>query len=78
MKRDYWIATNDETGKTIVIVPLQSAIDAFSAMKVANKHFKVKLDSLHCVSGLKNRDKVESVDRLSSPSNCWMVWRDKR
>lgn len=75
--RDYWIATNDETGKTIVIVPLQSAIDAFSAMKVANKHFKVKLDSLHCASGLKNRDKVESVDRLSGPVNCWMVWRDK-
>ena len=75
--RDFWLATNDETGKTIVIVPLRSAIDAFSAMKVANKHFKVKLDDLHCVSGIKNRDKIESRDRLSGPVNCWMVWRDK-
>lgn len=51
--------------------------DYWIATKVANKHFKGKLDSLHCVSGLKNRDKVESVDRLSGPVNCWMVWRDK-
>lgn len=75
MNKEFWLATNDETGKTIVIVPLASAIDAFSAMKVANKHFKVKLDNLHCVSGIKNRDKIESRDRLSGPVNCWMVWR---
>ena len=71
----YWLANDDKTGKSMVIVPLYSAIDAFSAMKVANKHFKTKLDNLHCVSGIKNRDKIESRDRLSGPVNCWMVWR---
>lgn len=75
MNKEFWLATNDETGKTIVIVPLTSAKDAFSAMKVANKHFKTKLDNLHCVSGIKTRNKIESRDRLSGPVNCWMVWR---
>lgn len=77
MKKDYYLATDDKTGKTIVVVPLSSAIDALSALKVANRHFKVKKEDLHCVSGLKNGNHVESRDRLSSPVNCWMVWRRK-
>lgn len=75
MKKDYYLATNDKTGKTVVVVPLSSAIDAFDAMKVANKHFKVKKEDLHCVSGIMKKNKVESRDRLTGPVNCWMVWR---
>lgn len=77
VKEDYYLATNDKTGKTVVVVPLASAIDAFDAMKVANKYFKVKKEDLHCVSGIMNKakGKIESRDRLSGPVNCWMVWR---
>ena len=75
MKKEYYLATNDKTGKTVVVVPLASAIDAFGAIKVANKYFKVKKEDLHCVSGIMNKDKVESRDRLTGPVNCWMVWR---
>lgn len=75
MNKEYYLATNDNTGKTVVVVPLSSAIDAFDAMKVANKHFKVKKEDLHCVSGIMKKNKVESRDRLTGPVNCWMVWR---
>lgn len=75
VKKDYYLATNDKTGKTVVVVPLSSAIDVFDAMKVANKYFKVKKRDLHFVSGIMNKDKVESRDRLTGPVNCWMVWR---
>ena len=77
MKRDYWIATNDETGKTIVIVPITNASDAFRAQTIANRHFKVKVENLHCYAGVKRGDKIESITSLSEKSNCWMVWRDK-
>ena len=75
MSKEYYMATNDETGKTIVIVPDTVAKDAFEAMKIANKHFKVKVESLHCMAGIKKGDKVQSRDRLDGPVNCWMIWR---
>lgn len=77
VKKDYYLATNDKTGETIVVVPLHKAIVAFDAMKIANKYFKTKTTSLHCVSGIMNKakGKIESRDRLSGPVNCWMVWR---
>ena len=75
MIKDYWMATNDETGKTMVIVPIEKAADAFEAMKVANRHFKIKVDRLHCIAGVKKGNKVEGRDRLSGPATCWMVWR---
>ena len=75
MIKNYWVATNDETGKTMIIVPIERAEDAFAAKKIANKHFKVKLDRLHCIAGIKKGSKVEGRDRLSDHANCWMVWR---
>lgn len=75
MIKDYWLATNDDTGKTMVIVPTTRAKDAFEAMKIANKYFKVKVESLHCIAGIKRGDKIKGRDRLSGHVNCWMVWR---
>ena len=75
MIKDYWLATNDETGKSMVIVPITRAADAFEAMKVANKHYKTKVESLHCIAGIKKGSKVEGRDRLSDHANCWMIWR---
>lgn len=73
--RDYWIATNDETGKTIVIVPITNASDAFRAQTIANRHFKVKASDLHCIAGVKKGNKVEGRESLSQDVNVWMVWK---
>lgn len=75
MIKEYWIATNDETGKTIVIVPSTQAADAFRAQTIANKHFKVKASELHCMAGVKKGNKIESRTSLSEDTNCWMVWK---
>ena len=75
MKKEYYLATNDKTGKTVVVVPLASAIATSQAIRVANKYFKTKTGNLHCVSGIMNKDKVESRVRSTGPVNCWMVWR---
>lgn len=73
----YWLATNDETKKTMVIVPISAAETIFEAKKIANRHFKVKVENLHCYAGVKKGDKVENITSLSERSNCWMVWRYK-
>lgn len=73
----YWLATNDETKKTMVIVPISAAETLFKAKKIANRHFKVKILDLYCYAGVKKGDKVESITSLSEKSNCWMVWRYK-
>jgi len=73
--KDYWIATNDETGKTIVIVPITNASDAFRAQTIANRHFKIKASDLHCIAGTKKGNKIESRTELTQEVNCWMVWR---
>ena len=71
----YWLAEDDATGKTMVIVPARSVKDAFEAMKVANRYFKIKVENLHCIAGTKKGDKVKGRDSLSKSTNCWMVWR---
>lgn len=74
--RDYWIATNDETGKTMVIVPNKSQVlTAQDALAVANRHFKIKVEKLHIAAGVRKGNKVASVDDLNETGNCWMVWR---
>ena len=75
-EKEYLLATNDATGKTIVIVPDQVHVyTAFDARVIANKHFKAKADSLHVMAGIRKGNKIESVDDLNSKANCWMVWR---
>lgn len=76
MDKGYLLATNDKTGKTMVIVPNKdNSIRAFDAMAIANRHFKIKVDNLHIVAGVKKGNKVESVNNLNDKGNCWMVWR---
>lgn len=77
MTKDYWIATNDKTGKPIVIVPIEKADNMFEAKKIANRYFKDKAINLHCRVGFKKGDKIESRTSLLDPVNCWMVWRYK-
>lgn len=75
-EKEYLLATNDATGKTIVIVPDQVHVyTAFDVRVIANKHFKVKSDSLHVCAGIRKGNKVESLDNLNTKGNCWMVWR---
>lgn len=74
--RDFWLATNDETGKIMVIVPNRSqALTAQDALAVANRHFKIKVEKLHIAAGVRKGNKVASVDDLNETGNCWMVWR---
>lgn len=74
--RDYWLATNDETGKTVVIVPNRSQVlTAQDALAIANRHFKIKVEKLHIAAGVRKGNKVASVDDLNETGNCWMVWR---
>lgn len=73
--RDYWIATDDKDGKTIIVVPTSKAINMFDAKKIANKYFKVKINNLHCYAGAKKGNKIESRTELTQEVNCWMVWR---
>lgn len=75
MTKDYYLATNDKTGKTIVIVPSDKALTTFDAKAIANRHFKVKKNNLHCFAGVKKGNKVESRTLLTQDVNCWMVWR---
>lgn len=76
MEKSYLLATNDETGKTIVIVPNKTqAYRAEEALAIANRHFKIKVDALHIAAGVRKGNKVESVDDLNETGNCWMVWR---
>lgn len=77
MTKDYWLATDDKTGKTIVIVPIEKVDNSFDAKRIANRHFKDKVNNLHCYAGFKNGDKVESRTDLMANVNCWMVWREK-
>lgn len=73
--RDYWLANNDKNGKTIVIVPTTKAKNMFDAIAVANRHFKVKKNDLHCYAGFMKGNKIESRTHLTMDVNCWMVWR---
>lgn len=76
MEKPYLLATNDENGRTIVIVPNKTQEHrADEALAIANKHFKRKLDNLHIAAGVRKGNKVESVDDLNETGNCWMVWR---
>lgn len=75
--RDYWLATNDKNGKTIVVVPMNRASDMFEAKKIANKYFREKLNNLHCYAGAKKGNKIESRTELTQEVNVWMVWRYK-
>ena len=73
--RDYWLATNDKNGKTIVIVPTTKAKTMFDAIAVANNYFKIKKNDLHCYAGFMKGNKIESRTHLTMDVNCWMVWR---
>lgn len=75
MIKDFCLATNDKDGKTIVIVPNNKAKNMFDAKKIANRHFKEKLNNLHCMAGVKRGNKIESRSELTQSVNCWMVWR---
>lgn len=76
MEKSYLLATNDETGKTMVIVPNKTqAYRAEEALAIANRHFKIKVDALHIAAGVRKGNKVVSVDDLNETGNCWMVWR---
>ena len=75
-EKNYLLATNDETGKTMVIVPNRSQVlTAQDALAIANRHFKIKVENLHIAAGVRKSNKVESVDDLNETGNCWMVWR---
>lgn len=76
LEKPYLLATNDETGRTMVIVPNRTQeLRADEAMVIANRHFKRKVDNLHIAAGVRKGNKVESVDDLNETGNCWMVWR---
>ena len=75
MVKDYLLATNDKDGKTIVIVPTKKAKTMFDAVAIANRHFKVKKNTLHCCAGFMKGNKIESRSYLTMDVNCWMVWR---
>ena len=76
MEKSYLLATNDETGKTMVIVPNKTQeYRAEEALAIANRHFKIKVDALHIAAGVRKGNKVVSVDDLNETGNCWMVWR---
>ena len=76
LEKPYLLATNDETGRTMVIVPNRTnELRADEAMVIANRHFKRKVSNLHVAAGVRKGNKVESVDDLNETGNCWMVWR---
>lgn len=77
-EKNYLLASNDKTGKTVVIVPNRSQVlTAQDALAIANRHFKVKVSELHSAAGVRKGNKVASVDDLNETGNCWMVWRNK-
>lgn len=73
---DYTIYINDKTGKPVIVVPIEkNPLDSQRAVKIANRHFKAKVETLMVSAGVRKGNKVSSVDDLSAKADCWMVWR---